>query len=72
MLNIYLQGVKSIYKMKDTTISLNASVIFEATYYTFNGTTYKYGEYPTSKQINNFVDDMKDIILRKIKQSVEE
>lgn len=72
MLNIYLQGVKSIYKMKDTTISLNASVIFEATYYIFNGTTYKYGEYPTSKQLNNFVDDMKDIILRKIKQSVEE
>lgn len=72
MLNIYLQGVKSIYKMKDTTISLNASVIFEATYYIFNGTTYKYGEYPTSKQINDFVDDMKDIILRKIKQSVEE
>ena len=72
MLNIYLQGVKSIYKMKDTTISLNASVIFEATYYIFNGTTYKYGEYPTSKQINNFVDEMKDIILKKIKQSVEE
>lgn len=72
MLNIYLQGVKSIYKMKDTTISLNASVIFEATYYIFNGTTYKYGEYPTSKQLNNFVDEMKDIILRKIKQSVEE
>lgn len=72
MLNIYLQGVKSIYKMKDTTISLNASVIFEATYYIFNGTTYKYGEYPTSKQINNFVDEMKDTILKKIKQSVEE
>ena len=72
MLNIYLQGVKSIYKMKDTTISLNASVIFEATYYIFNGTTYKYGEYPTSKQLNNFVDEMKDTILKKIKQSVEE
>lgn len=72
MLNIYLQGVKSIYKMKDTAISLNASVIFEATYYIFNGTTYKYGEYPTSKQLNNFVDEMKDTILKKIKQSVEE
>ena len=72
MLNIYLQGVKSIYKMKDSPIFLNASVIFEPTYYTFNGTTYKYGEYPTSKQLNNFVDEMKDTILKKIKQSVEE
>lgn len=65
-------AVKSIYKMKDSPIFLKASVIFEPTYYTFNGTTYKYGEYPTSKQLNNFVDDMKDTILRKIKQSVEE
>lgn len=69
MLHISLQGVKAIYKMKDTPIFIKASVLFESTYYVFNGITYKYGTYPTSTQVDNFIRDTKDNVLTTIQQA---
>ena len=71
VLHIYLDGVKSIYKMKDTPIFLKASVIFEPTVYVFNGETYKYGNYPTPTQIDNFIKETKDHVLATIKKATE-
>ena len=72
MLHISLQGVKSIYKMKNTPIHLKGSLIFENSYYVFNGKTYKYGEYPTQGQINDFVNDIKNHVLDIIQHSAED
>lgn len=71
MLHISLQGVKPIYKMKDTPIFLKASVLFESTYYVFNGTTYKYGTYPTPTQIDSFIKEIKDYVLTTIQKATE-
>lgn len=71
MLQITLQGVKSIYKMKDTPIFIKASVFFESTYYVFNGESYKYGNYPTPTQIDNFIKETKDHVLTTIKKATE-
>lgn len=71
MLHIYLQSVKSIYKMKDTPILIKASVLFEPAYYVFNGETYKYGVYPTPTQIDNFIKETKDHVLTMIKKATE-
>lgn len=71
MFHIYLQSVKSIYKMKDTPILIKASVFFESTYYVFNGETYKYGFYPTPTQIDNFIKETKDHVLTMIKKATE-
>lgn len=71
MFHIYLQSVKSIYKMKDTPILIKASVLFEPAYYVFNGETYKYGVYPTSTQIDNFIKETKDHVLTMIKKATE-
>ena len=71
MLHISLKGVKSIYKMKDTPISVKASVIFEPTVYVFNEETYKYGTYPAPTQIDNFIKETKDHVLTTIKKATE-
>ena len=71
MFHITLRGVKSIYKMKDSSISIKASVIFEPTVYVFNGETYKYGNYPTPTQIDNFIKETKDHVLTTIKKATE-
>lgn len=72
LFHISLQGVKSIYKMKDSPIFLKASVFFENSYYVFNDKAYKYGEYPTQVQLNEFVNGMKDFVLQKITASIED
>lgn len=72
MFHISLQGVKGIYKMKDSPIFLNASVIFENSFYVFNGKSYKYGDYPTLTQLDEYVDGVKDFVLHKIKHLVLE
>lgn len=72
MLHINLQGVKSIYKMRDTPIYLKASVFFEPTFYIFNDTTYKYGTYPTANQIDNFIKGIKDLVLSIIQRAIED
>lgn len=71
MLHISLREVKSAYKMRNTPIFIEASVIFEPTYYVFNGKTYKYGTYPTSTQIDNFIKETKDHVLTMIKKATE-
>lgn len=71
MLHISLQGVKPIYEIKDTPIFLKASVIFESTYYVFNGKTYKYGTYPTPTQIDCFIKEIKDYVLMTIQKATE-
>lgn len=72
MLHISLQGVKSIYKMKDLPIFLKASVFFEPSFYVFNGSTYKYGSYPTLSQLDNFIKEIKDYVLTTIQKATEE
>lgn len=72
MFHISLQGVKAIYKMKDLPIHLNASVIFENSFYVFNKKTYKYGDYPTPTQLDEYVDGIKESVLKKIKHLVVE
>lgn len=71
MLHISLQGVKPIYKMKDTPIFLKASVLFESNCYVFNGMTYKYGLYPTPTQIDSFIKKIKDYVLTTIQKATE-
>ena len=71
MFHISLMGVKGIYKMKDTPIYLTASVLFEDTYYVFNEKTYPYGDYPTIEEIDSVLKKNKDIVLKKIHQSIE-
>lgn len=71
MLHISLQGVKPVYKMKDSPIFLKASVLFEPTYYVFNETTYKYGTYPTPAQIDSFIKEIKDYVLMTIQKATE-
>ena len=72
MLHISLSGVKSIYKMKDEAIYINATVYFDLQYYTFNGIDYKYGTYPLPSQIDNFINETKKNILIKIQKAVVE
>ena len=72
MLHISLRDVKSIYRMKDSPIFLKASVFFEDYYYVFNDKSYKYGEYPTKGQLDEFVNGMKDIVLKNITAFIEE
>lgn len=71
MFHISLMGVKGIYKMKDTSIYLAASVLFEGTYYVFNEKTYSYGYYPTIEEIDSVLKKNKDIVLKTIHQSIE-
>lgn len=71
MLHINLQGVKSIYKMKDIPIRLKASVFFDLQHYTFNGITYRYGTYPTLSQLDNFIKDIKNYVLTTIQKATE-
>ncbi len=72
MLHISLEGVKSIYKMKDIPIYIKASVFFDLQYYTFNGINYKYGSYPTPSQLDSFIKEIKDSILKTIQKATEE
>ena len=55
----------------DTPIFLKASVLFESTYYVFNGTTYKYGAYPIPTQIDSFIKEIKDYVLTTIQKATE-
>ncbi len=71
MLWIHLENVKSIYKMKDTPIRLNAGVLFDLQHYTFNGATYRYGTYPTQTQLDNFIKEVKDKVLTTIQKATE-
>lgn len=71
LLHISLQGVKSIYKMKDHPIYLAASVIFEETQYTFDNKTYNYGSFPSIKEQEDFIHRVKERVLQEISQSVE-
>ena len=71
MLHISLQGVKSIYKMKNTPIFIKASVFFETSFYVFNDTTYKYGTYPTLSQLDNFIKEIKNYVLTTIQKATE-
>lgn len=71
MLHIILQGVKSAYKMKDIPIYLKASVFFEPSFYIFNDNTYKYGTYPTPAQLDNFIKEIKDYVLKTIQKATE-
>lgn len=72
MFHISLKGVKSIYKMVDQPIFINASVLFDLTYYLFNGKKYCYGHYPSPSQLDEFVNGTKEYVLNLIKQSIEQ
>lgn len=67
-----LKDIKIIYKMKDLTIQLNASVFFESTHYVFNDKAYQYGSYPSKHEIDIYIDSIKEEVLKKISQSMEE
>lgn len=58
--------------MKDLTIQLNASVFFESTHYVFNDKAYQYGSYPSKHEIDIYIDSIKEEVLKKISQSMEE
>jgi hypothetical protein len=71
MLHITLKGTKSIYKMKDVPIRLSASVFFDIQDYTFNGITYRYGTYPMPSQLDSFIKEIKDYVLKTIQKATE-
>lgn len=70
MLHINLQGVKTIYNMKDHPIYLRASVFFEETQYSFDNKNYQYGSYPSLKEQDDFIGRVKDKVLKEIQQSL--
>jgi len=64
--------VKRVYKMKDISIRIEASVIFELSHYSFRDKLYPYGTYPTQTEINNIISEIKSDVLDKIKKATAE
>lgn len=72
MFHITFNGVKREYRMKDINIVIEASVIFELSYYSFRGKSYPYGTYPAQTEINNIISEIKSDVLDQIKKATAE
>lgn len=69
MLNLHLNGIKAEYNMKNISIHLYADVLFDQIFYTFNNVQYKYGTYPDKHQIDVFITEIKDSVLKKLQNA---
>ena len=69
LFHITLSDVKRDYQMDNTQIYIKASVLFDNTYYTFNGIKYPYGSYPTPNQLNEAIKNIKNNVLRQISKA---
>lgn len=72
MLHIYFQGIKAGYKIKDTSIYIHESIIFEPQYYTFHQTNFPYGNYPTPEFVEKIIEDWKEYIFEKLSSAIGE
>ena len=68
-LHIVLRDIKTEYNMKNISIRLEADVFFDQTFYTFNKIQYKYGNYPIPRQIDEFISDIKDKVLKQLEDA---
>lgn len=71
MFHISFQGVKAEFNMKDLSIHLKPSVLFDFSHYTFNGKTYKYGIFPSSEEIKTLIDSIKKDVLQRIQNAIQ-
>lgn len=69
---IFFDGVNTdYYNMKDVHIDLRYSLLFDQTYYTFNGKTYKYGVFPSSEETKTLIDSIKKDVLQRIQDAIQ-
>lgn len=68
---IFLEWVKEDYKMKDISIDLRYSVLFDKSNYTFNGKTYRYGVFPSSEETKTLIDSIKKDVLQRIQDAIQ-
>lgn len=68
---VFLGGVKEEYNMKDISIDLRYSILFDKSYYTFNGKTYKYGVFPSSEETKTLIDSIKKDVLQRIQNAIQ-
>lgn len=71
MLRISFQGVRAEYNMKDISIHLQPSLLFDYSHYTFNKRTYKYGVFPSSEEVNTLIDTIKKDVLQRIHDAIQ-
>lgn len=71
MLHISFQGVRAEYNMKDISIHLQPSLLFDYSHYTFNGKTYKYRVFPSSEEVNTLIDTIKKDVLQRIHDAIQ-
>lgn len=69
--NITFQLVRPGYNMKEISIDLRYSVLFDKSYYTFNGKTYKYGVFPSSEETKTLIDSIKKDVLQRIENAIQ-
>lgn len=63
MFQMYFQGVKALYNMKETHINVRADVQYELQSYVFNGQEYAYGQYPDASVVEAFINETKERVL---------
>lgn len=71
MLWISFQGVRAEFNMKDLSIHLRPSILFDYSYYTFNGKTYKYGVFPSEDEAKALIDSIKKDVLQRIQKAIQ-
>ena len=69
LFQIFLSDVRRTYKMENNPITIIASVLFDNTYYTFNGIKYPYGSYPAPSQLNEAIKNIKNNVLTQISKA---
>lgn len=71
MFHLSFQHIKAGYRLRDISIFLYYSVIFEDNYYTFNENTYAYGEYPSPKDISKAIDAAKKKCIETLQKAIK-
>lgn len=71
MFHIAFQGVKAEFNMKDIAIYKQPSLLFDYSYYTFNGKNYKYGTFPSEDEVKTLIDSIKKDVLQHIQNAIQ-
>ena len=69
VMHIHLDKIKAEYNIEDISIYIKADILFNQTFYTFNNIQYKYGTYPTPYQIDEFINETKCSVLKKLQEA---
>jgi Fic family protein len=72
MFHISMKGVKKNYSLRNISIYLRCSVIFNFQSYSFDGIEYAYGTYPSDLALDNCISKIKNDVLKQINAAVKE